>query len=81
MLQSLYVRNYALIRQLEIEFRQGFTIITGETGAGKSIIIDAVNLLLGGRARGDIIRSGETEAVIEAIFDLSGDSVLAACAR
>ena len=51
-------------------FKVGFNVLTGETGAGKSIIIDAVNLLLGGRARGEIIRTGEEEASVEAIFDL-----------
>lgn len=68
MLQSLYVRNYALIEELSIEFREGLTTITGETGAGKSILMGALNLVLGGRSSTDMVRSGSTKAVIEALF-------------
>lgn len=77
MLSDLFIKNFAIIENLHVTFASGFSVLTGETGAGKSIIIDAVNLLLGGRARGDIIRSGEEETIVEAIFDLSGDSTLA----
>jgi len=68
MLSHLIIRNFAIIDHLEIPFYSGSTVLTGETGAGKSIIIDALNLLLGGRASTDVIRSDEDEAVVEAIF-------------
>ncbi len=70
MLTDLQIRNFAIIDVLEVEFSSGFNVLTGETGAGKSIIIDAVALLLGDRARGDLIRTGHEEAVVEAVFDL-----------
>lgn len=68
MLSHLVIRNFAIIEHLEIPLHAGYTVLTGETGAGKSIIIDALNLLLGGRASTDVIRSDEDEAVVEAIF-------------
>ncbi len=76
MLTDLIIKNFAIIENLHVSFGAGFNVLTGETGAGKSIIIDAVNLLLGGRARGEIIRTGETEAAVEAIFDLSAEHQL-----
>ena len=76
MLTDLIIKNFAIIENLHVTFRSGFNVLTGETGAGKSIIIDAVNLLLGGRARGEIIRTGEDEASVEAIFDLSEEHLL-----
>ncbi|MCY4001062.1 MAG: DNA repair protein RecN [Bacteroidetes bacterium] len=69
MLRSLYIRNYAIIDELEIEFESGLNILTGETGAGKSIIVGALKLILGERASSDAIRSGSRKAVIEGIFD------------
>ncbi len=74
MLTNLQIRNFAIIDVLEVEFSSGFNVLTGETGAGKSIIIDAVALLLGDRARGDLIRTGHEEAVVEAVFDLRDQS-------
>ncbi|WP_432823415.1 DNA repair protein RecN [Trichloromonas sp.] len=71
MLTDLIIRNFAIIDRLQVSFRSGFNVLTGETGAGKSIIIDAVGLLLGERARPDLIRTGEEEATVEALFDLS----------
>ncbi|MEI6691272.1 MAG: DNA repair protein RecN [Chlorobium sp.] len=68
MLFSLYIKNYALIQELTVEFSPGLNIITGETGAGKSILIGALNLVLGERASSDLVRSGTTKAVIEAIL-------------
>lgn len=72
MLRELQITNLAIIDKLHVEFNGGLNILTGETGAGKSIIIDAVNLILGGRASAELIRSGAEEASVEAIFDLSG---------
>jgi DNA repair protein RecN (Recombination protein N) len=72
MLTDLTIKNIAIIDSLQIAFTSGLTVLTGETGAGKSIIIDAVGLIMGGRASSDLIRSGEEEATVEAIFDISG---------
>lgn len=71
MLRSLYIQNYALIEQLDIEFNSGFSVITGETGAGKSIILGAIGLLLGQRADVKSIRVNASKCVIEAHFDIS----------
>ncbi len=71
MLTDLTIKNVAIIDSLQISFKQGLTVLTGETGAGKSIIIDAVGLIMGNRASSDLIRSGEEEAVVEALFDIS----------
>jgi DNA repair protein RecN (Recombination protein N) len=76
MLRELQITNLAIIEKLHVEFDDGLNILTGETGAGKSIIIDAVNLILGGRASSDLIRSGAEEASVEALFDLSGRPAL-----
>lgn len=76
MLTDLFIKNFAIIENLHVKFYAGFNVLTGETGAGKSIIIDAVNLLLGGRARGEVIRTGFDEAVVEAVFDLTGESAV-----
>ncbi len=71
MLTDLNIKNFAIIDNLHVAFGPGLNILTGETGAGKSIIIDAVNLLLGMRASAELIRTGEEEATVEALFDLS----------
>ena len=71
MLKHLYIKNFALIDELDIELHQGFSVITGETGAGKSIILGAVGLLLGQRADSKTIKQGADKCVIEAHFDLS----------
>ena len=71
MLRSLHIKNYALIEELHMDFEAGFSVITGETGAGKSIILGAINLLLGQRADVKSIRVGATKCVIEAFFDIS----------
>ncbi len=73
MLKSLSIKNYALIDELELEFGTGLNIITGETGAGKSIIIDALSLILGERATSDEVRSGAEKSVVEGIFTISGN--------
>ena len=71
MLRSLYIQNYALIEKLDIHFDTGFSVITGETGAGKSIILGAIGLLLGQRADVKAIRQGASKCIIEARFDVS----------
>ena len=71
MLRSLYIQNYALIEKLDISFGAGFSVITGETGAGKSIILGAIGLLLGQRAEVKAIRQGASKCVIGARFDIS----------
>ena len=71
MLRSLYIQNYALIEKLDIGFDSGFSVITGETGAGKSIILGAIGLLLGQRADVKSIRKGASKYIIEARFDVS----------
>ena len=68
-LRSLYIRDYALIEELEVEFDSGLNIITGETGAGKSILIGALKMILGERASTEVVRTGAKKAVIEGIFD------------
>lgn len=70
MLSELRIVNFALIEHLSLQFQSGFTVLTGETGAGKSLLIDAIALLVGGRASTDQIRSGEDEAQLEAVFHL-----------
>ena len=73
MLKSLSIKNYALIDELEIELSSGLVIITGETGAGKSILIDALGLILGNRASSEVVRSGADKAVVEAIIAIAGN--------
>ena len=71
MLLSLSIHNIALMDAMEITFGRGLHVLTGETGAGKSIIVDAVALLLGGRAQKELIRTGCDRARVEGAFDLS----------
>lgn len=71
MLQKLYIRNYALIDNLEIDFHKGLSVITGETGAGKSIILGAIGLILGQRAETKFVKSGALRCLIEGTFDIS----------
>ena len=70
MLAQLTISNFAIVRELEIDFHSGMTAITGETGAGKSIAIDALGLCLGGRAEADMVRRGATRADLCARFAL-----------
>lgn len=69
MLCSLHVKNFAIIDDVNIDFRSGMTVLTGETGAGKSLIIDATHLLLGARLNGKIVRTGASKAIIEGVFE------------
>ena len=73
MLKNLSIRNYALISEISLELSPGLVIITGETGAGKSIIIDALGLVLGARANPQEVRSGADKAIVEAVFDVTGN--------
>jgi DNA repair protein RecN (Recombination protein N) len=73
MLTELFIRNLAVIEQIHIEFKSGFHVLTGETGAGKSIIIDALSLIIGGRGSSELVRYGCEKAEIEAMFDLEAD--------
>ncbi len=73
MLLELNIKNIALIDSLRIEFGRGLNVLTGETGAGKSIVVDCVNLALGGRADRDLIRTGEEKASVRALFDIAGN--------
>ena len=70
MLKQLYIKNFTLIDELDIAFQSGFSVVTGETGAGKSIILGAIGLLLGNRADAKLLKTGENRCVIEAHFDL-----------
>src|SRR5437762_11503767 len=73
MLRFLSIRRLAVIDAVQVEFGPGLNVLTGETGAGKSILVEAVGLLLGGRASGDLVRAGEESAAIEAIFESGGE--------
>ena len=81
MLKTLTVWNFALLEQVEIEFDAGLNILTGETGAGKSILIDALGAVLGHRLSGDVIRTGCEWSRVEAIFDIAGEEKLHAFLR
>ena len=70
MIKSLLIQDYALIEKIEVEFKSGLNIITGETGAGKSILIDAMSLLLGERASSEVIRKGAEKSIVEGIFEV-----------
>lgn len=70
MLERLYIKNFALIEELALDFHGAFNVLTGETGAGKSIVIDAVSVVLGGRAQSEFIRSGQEKAYLEGVFCL-----------
>ena len=73
MLKFLFIKNYALIESIEIEFESGLNILTGETGAGKSIIIDALGLILGDRASTEIVRKGCEKTIVEGVFGVTGN--------
>ncbi len=75
MLKELRIKNLAIIDDLAVRFESGLNVLTGETGAGKSIIVDALSLALGSRAHADLVRSGEREAMIQAYFDAEGNNI------
>ena len=74
MLSTLNIKNFEIIDDIQISFKSGFSVLTGETGAGKSIILEAVNLLLGSRVSADLVRSGCKSAELEAFFELDENS-------
>ncbi len=80
MLESLHIENIAVIRSLDVDFREGLCVLTGETGAGKSLLIDSINCLLGGRVSRELIRTGEDRATVSAVFSPpDGESARALC--
>jgi DNA repair protein RecN (Recombination protein N) len=76
MLKQLRIARLAVVDALEVEFAPGLNLLTGETGSGKSVIVDAVQLLLGGRASGDLVRTGESSAFVEGVFECQGNTQL-----
>lgn len=78
MLQSLHVHNFALLEDAHADFTPGFNVFTGETGAGKSILIDAFGMVLGGRSSADYVRSGTDGLWVQAVFDVSGQQEIKA---
>ena len=75
MLQNLYVKNLALIDETEVEFGPGLNILTGETGAGKSLLLGSVNLALGGKYSADMLRSGEKSGLVELTFTVDDERI------
>ena len=69
MLRFLRIEHLAVIDAVEVEFEPGLNVLTGETGAGKSMLVEAVGLLIGGRASADLIRTGESQATVQAVFE------------
>ncbi|MFC1767026.1 DNA repair protein RecN [Candidatus Margulisiibacteriota bacterium] len=76
MLNSLKIKNYALIDELDLDFKDGFNVLTGETGAGKSIIVGALSMVLGERVGGGVVRTGKEKAYVDASFDITNNSKL-----
>src|SRR6202521_4611536 len=74
MLRFLRIEHLAVIDAVEVEFEPGLNVLTGETGAGKSMLVEAVGLLMGGRASADLIRTGESQATVQAVFEDSSAS-------
>ena len=70
MLEDLIIENFAIIEKIELQFETGMSVLTGETGAGKSIIIDALSMLTGGRASSEMVRHGSKKATLQAVFSL-----------
>ena len=77
MLKQLSVKNFAIIEDVNIVFNSGLTVLTGETGAGKSLIIDSISLLLGERANSEMIRNGEEKATITGLFSFNNKRLAA----
>ena len=77
MLHTLYVKNLALIDEIEVDFKNGLNILTGETGAGKSIILGSINLALGGRYSSDMLRNEDEPGYVELTFFVENESAIA----
>ena len=75
MLRALDVKDFVLVERVALEFGAGFGVLTGETGAGKSMLVDAIELLVGGRAEGDLVRAGAERAELSAEFDFKDDAL------
>src|SRR5258705_7856780 len=78
MLRELRIRNFAVVENVTVPFAPGLNVLTGETGAGKSILVDAILLIIGARAQPDLIRSGEESGAVEALFDVGRSGPVAA---
>src|SRR5690242_9409806 len=78
MLLELVVENYAVVERLRVHFHSGLNLLTGETGSGKSIVVDALGLLLGGRASAEMVRTGQSRAHVAGIFEVKEHSALRA---
>src|SRR5688572_16958697 len=78
MLTCLRIRDLAIIDSLDLEFGPGLNVVTGETGAGKSILVDALELVLGGKGKAELVRTGAAQAEVEALFELGDDPALRA---
>ncbi len=76
MLQTLYIKNFAIIKEQKVFFKEGLNVLLGETGAGKSLIISALNIVAGTRASIDVVRKGEQKSIIEAVFDISDNIIV-----
>ena len=76
MILEMYIKNFALAEEIRIDFEEGFNALTGETGSGKSIIIDALNLCLGGRYDKSFVRKGTDKGLVEAIFSVTNEKVI-----
>lgn len=74
MLEELYIDNFILIDDMHLQFSAGINVMSGETGAGKSIIIDALGVLLGDRINTDLVKDNSRRAVVEGVFDVSGNN-------
>ncbi|MEJ2178861.1 MAG: AAA family ATPase [Gammaproteobacteria bacterium] len=79
MITQIQIRNFAIVDELELPLRKGMTVLTGETGAGKSILLDALDLALGGRADSGVIRHGSKRAEISVSFDISNRPAIKRC--
>ncbi|MBQ1245492.1 MAG: AAA family ATPase, partial [Clostridia bacterium] len=77
MLLSLHIEHMAVIRRVDVDFDAGLCVLTGETGAGKSLLIDSINCLLGGRTSRDLIRAGEDHATVSAVFSPPDEAMVA----
>src|SRR5512147_981961 len=73
MLTTLHISGFAVVDAVEVQFGSGLNVLTGETGAGKTILVNALHLVLGGRMTADVLRDGAEEAVVEALFELPPD--------